>query len=133
MFKSHDSKMFRLARLASLSSPHEKAMIGAVISRKKEVLSIGVNGLKSHPTQKHYNQFRFQDDTAEHLLHAEIDAIVKLPYVPYGCSIYVYRELRNGTPGMSRPCAGCMRALKDFQIKRIFYSTEEGTAYEELT
>jgi deoxycytidylate deaminase len=134
--KAHQLKLFNIAKALALTSEHEKAHIGAVIVCGKDVVSVGVNGNKSHPLQKQYNKYRFDDDRASHLLHAELDAIIRArPYIKNGnASIYIYRVLRNGEIGMSKPCAGCERALNDYRIHNIFYTTEQGYAhYEVLT
>ena len=131
--KAIDHKMFGVAHAAARTSTHEKALIGAVVVRGRDILSVGVNGRKSHPLQRYYNAFRFSDERANHLMHAEIDAIVKAKeFLGDDTSIYVYRVLRNGTTAMCRPCVGCLRALKDYGIKRVFYTTGDGLAYEEI-
>jgi len=130
--KPYDIKLFNLAKAVAQTSQHSKAHIGAVIVSGKDILSVGVNGGKSHPLQKQYNKFRFDDERASHLLHAELDAIIKArPFLKGDATIYVYRQLRNGEIGMSRPCAGCMKALNDHNISRIFFTSETG--FEQLT
>lgn len=131
--KPSDHKLFGIAKAVARTSRHSSAHIGAVITCGKDTISVGVNGRKSHPLQRHYNTFRFIDERANHLMHAELDAIVKArAFIKADASIYIYRELRSGVPGMCRPCPGCMRALSDHNIKRIFYTTEAGLAYEEI-
>ena len=133
--KPRQLKLFNLARAVAQTSTHDKARIGAVIIVGKDIVSVGVNGNKSHPLQKLYNKYRFDDDRARCLKHAEIDAIIKAKRDPLnddGAAIYIYRELRTGVQGMCRPCAGCMRALSDYNIKSIFFSTEHGFAHEEI-
>ncbi len=130
--KPYDFKIFNLAKAVAQTSQHSKAHIGAVIVCGKDILSVGVNGGKSHPLQKQYNKHRFTDDSASHLLHAELDAIIKArPFLKGDATIYVYRELRNGEIGMSKPCPACMKALSDHNISRIFFTTENG--FEQLT
>lgn len=34
---------------------------------------------------------------------------------------------------MSRPCPNCMAAIKDLGIKHIYYTTNDGFVYENLT
>ena len=134
LMNSYDHKLFNLARAAARTSTHSKARIGAVIISGKSIISVGVNGKKGHPLQQRYNKLRFDDERANHLMHAELDAIVKArAFIKDEPVIYIYRELRNGSPGMSRPCVGCLRALHDHNIRKVFYTTEAGLAYEELT
>jgi deoxycytidylate deaminase len=51
-------------------------------------------------------------------------------------TIYVYRvkrpvdNVKIWSSGLSKPCEGCMRAITDFKIKRIVYSTDEENTFE---
>ena len=90
---------------------------------------------KTHPLQKKYNKYRFTDE-GDHKQHAELAALV--PLIRDGidlsnAAIYVYRAHKNGTLAMSRPCPSCMQLIKDVGIKRVFYTTENGYAYEKIT
>lgn len=47
--------------------------------------------------------------------------------------IYLYREYKNGELACSRPCPSCLQLLKnDLQVKRIFYTTEDGFVEEKF-
>lgn len=131
--KQRDARIFNIAKALAVTSAHAKARIGAVVVSGRDIVSVGVNGRKSHPLQRHYNALRFEDHRAAHLMHAELEAIIRgRAYLRGDNSIYVYRELKTGVVGMSRPCVGCMRALRDHNINNIFYTTDQGFAYEEL-
>ncbi len=43
--------------------------------------------------------------------------------------IYIYISYTNGL-GMARPCPACMAAIKELGIKNIYYTTDNGYAYE---
>ena len=47
--------------------------------------------------------------------------------------LYIYRKRNDKPYGMSRPCPSCMAAIKDLGIKHIYYTTNEGFAYECVT
>lgn len=47
--------------------------------------------------------------------------------------LYVVRILPNGKLGNSKPCVNCTRLIKQFKIKRVHYSTENGTIKTEKT
>jgi deoxycytidylate deaminase len=125
--------MLEVARSLAATSTHHKAQIGAVIAVGKEILSVGVNGRKSHPLQQKYNRAR-KYNHSRHLLHAELDAIIKGKAHTTrfdNASMYVYRVMKSGMQsGMCRPCVGCMEALRDFGIKRVIYTTPDGIADE---
>lgn len=137
MFTNRDHKFFDLAYAAANTSLHPKAKIGAVIVKRNDVISVGVNKYgKSHPLQKHYNTNRrfFSTEIAKsHNIHAELDALIKVKKRDIkGSTIYVSRVPYDSERhlGMCRPCPACMEALRDFEIERIFYTTDEGLAFE---
>lgn len=135
MLNSRDNKLIEVAKSIALTSRHHKAHVGAVIADGRDILSVGVNGRKSHPLQQKYNRLKFTDNHGHHLMHAELEAIVKgraQGNKLAGTTMYVYRLMKTGMKGMSRPCVGCMQALKDFGIHRVMYTTEDGIADETL-
>ena len=127
---------FAAAKAVSELSDHKHYKIGAVVVMNHRIISSASNSnSKTHPLQKKYNKYRFTDD-GEHKQHAELAALV--PLIRDGidlsnAAIYVYRVHKNGTLAMSRPCPSCMQLIKDVGIKRIFYTTENGYAYEKIT
>jgi deoxycytidylate deaminase len=127
-------KFMRVAQASAATSTHPKAQIGAVLVLDKSIISIGVNGEKSHPLQAKYNEFRFQDDGCKHLLHAEIAALAKGRWYQSlaNATMYIYRTMKEGGHGICRPCPGCLQALKDHRIQNIIYTTGYGIAAEDL-
>jgi len=126
-----DTRIIKIAADLAATSNHPKAHIGAVLTVGRDIISVGVNGRKSHPLQKYYNKFRFLDDTAHHLMHAELEAIIRgRSLIRNNATMYIYRLMRSGKQGMCRPCGGCMKALKDYNIRDIVYSTYDGIAHE---
>ena len=49
-------------------------------------------------------------------------------------SVYIYRVCKGKRlgHGLARSCAGCMAAIQDKGIKKIYYTTDDGFAMEEL-
>lgn len=127
---------FAAAKAVSELSDHKHYKIGAVVVMNHRIISSASNSnSKTHPLQKKYNKYRFTDD-GDHKQHAELAALV--PLIRDGidlsnAAIYVYRVHKNGTLAMSRPCPSCMQLIKDVGIKRVFYTTENGYAYEKIT
>ena len=137
-FTKHELHLFEAAKAVAVTSPHHKARVGAVLVERGEIIAVGTNGIKSHPLQQKYNQLRFREDdvsSMDHLMHAEIATLVKAgsDYDPVRTAMYVYRIMKNRSRGISRPCRGCIAALLDFKVKRVYYTTTDGFAYEELT
>lgn len=127
---------FAAAKAVSELSDHKHYKIGAVVVMNHRIISSASNSnSKTHPLQKKYNKYRFTDE-GDHKQHAELAALV--PLIRDGmdlsnAAIYVYRVHKNGTLAMSRPCPSCMQLIKDVGIKRVFYTTENGYAYEKIT
>ena len=137
MITSKDDSFFRMAKNASTLSdePRKRHRVGCVVVDKKRVISSGYSSMKTSPLQKKYNRERFTADTP-HTLHAETHALkhfvnnhtVDMSKV----SVYIYRELSDGSTGMARPCPSCMKLIRDLGIKHIYYTTPDGYAEEKL-
>lgn len=138
-----DMKMFKVAKSVAETSDFKNFHMGCVITYKKHVIAVAANTEKTHPMQKKYNKYRHFKHTPcniKHSLHAEIAALTSISY-PLGVQldwskvkVYIYR-IAPGKPkkiGMARPCPACMQALKDCGVKHIYYTTNDGYAYERL-
>lgn len=131
-------KFFALARSLAEESSFKRFRLGACIAKKGKIISIGFNLHKTHPLQRHYNTLLRSDIEADapHYIHAEMAALIKAKSMGIdlkGSEIYVYRIAADGTPGMSRPCAACMKAIKVHGIKKIHYTTSDGIVEEKIT
>lgn len=126
---------FRAARAVSKLSNHPNYKIGAIVVLKHRIISSGYNSdTKTHPLQKRYNQYRFTEDS-HHKCHAELSALLPLIKSRMDLSsanIYVYREDKSHCLACARPCPSCMKLIRDCGIKKIFYSTENGYARENM-
>ncbi len=104
-----------LARVMSLHS-NFKIHMGAVIVRRGTPLAVGWNETRSHPRLCNKLQTT---------VHAEISALATVPKVDLrGSVIYVYREHRDGTSALARPCANCWLMLKMRGVKWVIYTTD---------
>jgi deoxycytidylate deaminase len=131
-------RYFQKARQVASISDYKKQHVGCVAVYQGQIIGIGCNCNKTHPTQKYYNKYRdiySSNIEAMPKLHAEISCINSIRHLDINFSkvkLYIYR-IRNDQPfGMSRPCPSCMAAIKDIGIKNIYYTTNDGYAYEEL-
>jgi dCMP deaminase len=95
--------------------------IGAVIYRGNKVISVGFNKVKSHP--KLANEDRFYS------LHAEMSAIINAKQELKGCSIYVYREFKEGGYALAKPCNRCMATIIESGITKIFFTDTNERGY----
>lgn len=107
--------------------------IAAAVVKRGKIVSMGFNYKKSDPLQK-----RFGRNEDAIYLHAEIHAIkMALKTISVdelaGCDLYVCRVKRprprssEWVWGLAKPCKGCSRAIAEFDIRSVVYTTDEGT------
>ena len=114
-----------------------RARLAACIVYRNEIVSFGINQLKSHPFQA-----KFSKNKEAIYLHAETNALTKARKrltmdefansSLYVCRIKYSNTLRKHTVwGLSKPCDGCIRAAAAFNIKKVCYTCDDG-GYEVL-
>lgn len=116
----------KLALSISYQSQH-RARIASCIVYKNDIISFGINQMKSHPFQA-----RFSRNVESIYLHSETNAINNaLKIITTDelskSSLYICRVKYDGKNivwGISKPCIGCMRAIAAFDIKKVFYTCE---------
>ena len=135
MLRNVDYRYFKKARQIANISDYKKQHVGCVAVYQGQVIGLGCNCNKTHPTQKFYNKYRIKSDNMLPKLHAEISCINQIKHLDINFSkvkLYIYR-IRNDQPfGLSRPCPSCMAAIKDLGIRYVYYTTNDGYAYEKL-
>lgn len=93
---------------------------GCVIFKKNQNVGYGWNKDKTHPAAAACHSQR---------IHAELAALImtKEKYLP-GADVFIARTMRNkgSTLGMSRPCQFCMKLLRRANIRKVFYTTQDG-------
>lgn len=136
----NDPHLFRIAREVSLQATYcGSARIGCIAVYRGTILAKGCNSDKTHTTQARFNVYRFKNSGNRYLpekLHAEMDVLNRIKYLDIDFSrvhLYIYREWKDGTIAMSRPCDACLTAIvEQFHIRHIHYTTDRGYAYERL-
>lgn len=109
-----------------------RARLAACVVYKRDIVSFGVNQLKSHPFQA-----KFSKNEDSIFLHAETDAIknsLKVINVDelskstlYVCRVkFADHKKRKFTWGLSKPCEGCSKAIASFNIKKVCYTCDDG-------
>lgn len=111
--------------LAKDVKPVANSRIVSFIIYRNKIISIGYNQNKTCPFQKRYGKH----DKAIYI-HAEIHSIKQALNIRddlSSCEMIVARAKKTPDkiwqPGMARPCTGCMRAIEEHQIKRVFFTT----------
>ena len=128
----HTKYLNVLSKIASdITFPVRKnARMSACIVYKNDIVSFGVNEMKSHPFQAKYGK---NEDAI--YLHAETSAIRNaLKYISTEelekSTLYVCRVKfddsfkRKLIFGLSKPCPGCERCISTFGIKNVVYSMD---------
>ena len=108
----------------------------AALVRNNKIVSVGFNRMKSHPFQA-----KFAKNEMAIFLHAEVHAIKNAlrDYPVEDLSkmdMYIVRVKKPSSYsecyvwGMAKPCSGCQRAIAEFGVKRVVYTTDEHGCYE---
>ena len=134
---ARDYKFFEAARQAALKSDF-KTRVGAVAIYGGRIIASASSSEKTSTLQYIYNKYRdFSVNGSDCLpkLHAEVGLVTKLRKMQNvdmrRVDVYVYRVCKSKPFSMARPCAGCMRALRDSGIRSVYYTTEyNGYAHE---
>lgn len=135
MLRNTDYRYFDKARQVATISDFYKCHVGCVAVYQGQVIGLGCNCNKTHPTQKFYNKYRNLSDTLLPKLHAEISCINQIKNLDINFSkvkLYIYRIRKDQPFGLARPCPSYMAAIKDLGIKEIYYTTNDGYSYEKL-
>jgi len=138
-----DEKAFELLTdIASDIPKVSNVQISAMLVIKNDIISIGSAVLKSHPFQK-----RFGKTSHNIFLHAETNCIHRsLRKVDVDelekATLYICRVKHNFNKenkqnvfgwGIAKPCIGCLRAIVEFNIKRVVYTLDgEHLSWQDL-
>ena len=122
-----EKHFFKKAKEEALKSTFFRIKIGCIIVKGSKILGRGVNIEKSHPKQKYLNKKYRGFNTKESNIHAEMNALMKCKHINIkGATIYIYRELKDGSLGNCFPCPACQRRIITAGIKRIVYTDYDG-------
>lgn len=135
MLTKTDYKYFEKAKHIASISDFAKIHVGCIAVYQGNIIGIGYNSNKTHPRQRYYNRFRSQDKSFVPKLHAEISCINSIQHLNINfpkVKLYVYRLRNDREYGLARPCPSCMAAIKDIGIRDIYYTTNNGFAYERI-
>lgn len=110
-----NKRIINLAEFEAKNSNH-RFRVGAVIFRGSVIIGRGFNNAdKTHPKSPHPYKS----------IHAEFSAFLhafRLRNDLTDCSIYVHRILRDGSPGLAKPCQWCTELLAKIGVKDVHWS-----------
>lgn len=135
MLTKIDYRYFSKARQTATASDYRKIHIGCIAVYQGQVIGLGCNCNKTHPMQRYYNMYRISSDALLPKLHAEIRCINQIKHSDINFAkvkLYIYRIRRDQPYGMARPCPSCIAAIKDIGIRDVYYTTNNGYAYERI-
>jgi len=122
--KTHKHYLDFLTDVAENSVRFAEHRVAACIVYKRKIVSVGVNSLRTDPFAAKY-----QKHPEAIYLHAETAAIKKAD------RILSKKQLRKSTLyicrlshtdlrwAMSAPCVGCRRAIIEYELKRVVFTT----------
>lgn len=140
MITKRNLKFFKKAKSMTELSDFNHVHLGCVMVFKNKIISTGYNTYKTHPIQKKYQcdrEFSVKGNVSHlHAKHAEIDCLVSVKREDIDWSkveVYIYRAMKIRPFGMARPCKACMKALQEKGIKHIYYTSDNGLVYENIS
>lgn len=131
---SHDSRNVKyltiLEKIATDVVPIKSSRIAAAVVMANEIVSYGTNNRKSHPFQARFAKH-------EHAIywHAECNAIYNAIQrlrvsTLHGATLFVARvrysdqtKKRRFIWAESMPCPGCFRAIDEYDIRNVVFTT----------
>ena len=113
MLRNVDYRYFEKARQIANISDYNRIHVGCVAVYHGQIIGIGCNTNKTHPAQK-FSQIKNLDINFSKV------------------KLYIYRIRKDQPFGLARPCPSCMAAIKDLGIRDVYYTTNDGYAYEKL-
>ncbi len=109
-------KLINIAKPLCMDLDRKKKHVSVIVS-KGEILSIGTNQYKTHPTAKKLG-YRYDE------MHSELDALIRCESRK-NLHLYNFRFNRFGEMRLARPCCLCMPWCKAI-FKTIHYTTIDG-------
>lgn len=117
--------------------PYKNTKTVSFLIYKGKVVSFGINSDKTSPLQ---NKYRLTTDLKyiENFMdkeHSEVNCLGKVhPKFRFDkCEIVIISKKKDGDFRLARPCSVCMAAIKDFGIKKIYYTNRNQTfSFERL-
>lgn len=107
--------MTRAAIIAERYGIHKRYKVGAILVKSGKAISHGANSYKTHPKM------------GIKTLHAEIQALIGVQYKDLrGSTVFVARLNKSGQLGMARPCSTCHHILKEYGIRDVYYTNQQG-------
>lgn len=120
-----------------IDSPYKNIKFVSFLIYKGKIVSFGVNSNKTSPLQNFYRK-RTELATIPNFIdkeHSEINLLRRNYFGDFDIKkveIVIISKKQDGNCRLARPCCTCMTALKDYGIRKIWYTTNENTIKKEI-
>jgi tRNA(Arg) A34 adenosine deaminase TadA len=111
---SHLARAVIVAKQSTMRQRH-----GALLSRGKAVLALGVNRHRAHPNH-------VTDPTTESSWHAEVSVLRQLADIDARSIMFVARVNKEGVAMLSEPCENCRKALASAGVRKVIWTATNG-------
>ncbi len=127
----------QLSKVAAATDGVNNHRLAAGVFIKRDLVAVGWNRLKTDVFQMKYGK-----NADSIFIHAEIDAIkrairqltnnhyLSYRFSPASTLVVIRYDAKSQRLKMAKPCAGCQRAISDFEIGRVLYSNDTGELEE---
>ena len=126
------------AKAATYTGP-SCVKLGCVAVYHGTILAKGYNTDKTHTNQAKYNYLRYDHDQIHKYCpdkcHAELNVLKRIQFLDIDFSkvtLFIYREYKNGSPALAKPCLACEKFINDLHIGKIVYTADNGYVVEKF-
>lgn len=116
-------RYLRILKRLSIRSNHHSHQISCIIIRGGKIIGRGFNMIKTHPNSPHKDYKN---------IHAEFAAVLNANYDVVGGTAIIFRQRKDGTLALSKPCTSCHQFLINHGIVEIIYSFENNFKMEKI-
>jgi len=121
-----EKKYVDLAKRISFQSDYSHKH-GAVLTKGANIVNVSCNKNKFSSFAKRFKKNNKDFAT----VHAELGTILNVERTNTdGATVYVVRTNNQGEFRLSKPCSMCEEAMRWVGVKKVIYSTSEGTFKE---
>lgn len=126
------------AEFSTYTGPNS-VKIGCIAVYHGAVLAKGCNSDKTHTMQERYNYLRYNVQREPRYypskIHAETETLNRIQYLDIDFTkvvLFIYREHKDGTFALAKPCSSCEKLIRDLHIGKIVYTIDNGYAVEKF-
>lgn len=107
--------------------PYKKIKMVSFLLYKGKIVSFGTNSEKTSVKQNYYRKKAIGEDYEYDKRHSEVDCLNKITANVNlkKCELVVISKKNDGSFRLAKPCPICQRAIKDYGIKKVWFTTYE--------